>query len=73
MTRRLDLRGRKSPYPIVRIAKVVMKGSPGDRFEFLVSDKASVDDVYGWVERTGNVLRRVDKKDGYWLIEIERR
>lgn len=69
----IDLRGKRSPYPIIQIAKEVNKASPGETMSFIISDKRSVDDVYDWVGRTGHLLKGVIKKGDHWVVQIAKR
>ncbi|MCD6243843.1 MAG: hypothetical protein DRN78_04590 [Thermoproteota archaeon] len=71
--RTVDLRGRRSPYPIIEIAKIMKKAKPGETVTFLINDKDSVDDIYGWVKRTGNLLRQIVRKGDYWNVLITKR
>lgn len=71
--RSIDLRGKRSPYPIIQIAKVVKKAKPGETMNFLINDKKSVDDVYDWIRRTGHLLKAVVKKQDHWVVQIAKR
>ncbi len=69
----VDLRGKRSPHPIIQIAKTVKKASPGETITFLVNDKDSIDDIYDWVKRTGHTLKGITKKDDHWSVQITKR
>ncbi len=69
----VDLRGKRSPYPIIQIAKTIKKADPGETLNFLVNDRGSIDDVYEGVKRTGHTLKGVVKKGDYWNIQITKR
>ncbi len=71
--RTVDLRGRRSPYPIIEIAKTMKKAKPGETVAFLINDKDSVDDIYGWVRRTGNLLKQIIRKGDHWNVLITKR
>ncbi len=70
---RVDLRGRKSPLPVVRVAKVVKKIKPGTSAEFLIDDLRSLEDIQRWAERTGNRVMRVQDEGGYWRVVVRKR
>ena len=72
-TRFIDLRGQKSPFALIRIAKEVKKAKPDEIIEFLVDDPETVDEVPPWSERTGNKIISMKKEDGSWIIRIRRR
>jgi len=72
-TKFLDLRGQKSPFALIRIAKEVKKAKPDEILEFLVDDPATVDEIPPWSERTGNKIISMKKEDGSWIIRIRRR
>ncbi len=71
--RTVDLRGRRSPYPIIQIAKTMKRVSPGETVNFLINDKDSVDEVYDWIRRTGHLLKAVVKRRDHWLVQIAKR
>ncbi len=71
--RTMDLRGKRSPYPIIQIAKTIKKADSGETLNFLVNDRNSIDDVYEWVKRTGHILKGVVRKGDYWSIQITKR
>ncbi len=71
--RTIDLRGKRSPYPIIQIAKTVKKASPGETINFLINDKDSIDEVYDWIKRTGHLLKAVVKRGDHWLVQIAKR
>ncbi|MGY0288116.1 MAG: sulfurtransferase TusA family protein [Candidatus Methanodesulfokora washburnensis] len=72
-TKFLDLRGQKSPFALIRIAKEVKKAKPDEILEFLVDDPATVDEIAPWSERTGNKIISMKKEDSSWIIRIRRR
>ncbi|MGB9631367.1 MAG: sulfurtransferase TusA family protein [Candidatus Methanodesulfokora sp.] len=72
-TRFIDLRGQKSPFALIRIAKEVKKAKPDEILEFLVDDPETVDEVSPWSERTGNKIISMKKEDSSWIIRIRRR
>ncbi len=69
----IDLRGKRSPFPIIQIAKAIKKINTGETLNFLVDDKDSIDDVYEWIRRTGHVLKGIVRKGDYWSIQITKR
>jgi len=71
--RTVDLRGRRSPHPIIQIAKTIKKATPGETVNFLVDDRESIDEVYDWVRRTGHVLKGIASKGDYWSVLITKR
>ncbi len=71
--RTVDLRGKRSPYPIIQIAKTVKKAPAGETINFLVNDKDSIDEIYEWIKRTGHVLKAVVKRGDHWVVQIAKR
>ncbi len=69
----IDLRGKRSPFPIIQIAKAIKKINAGETLNFLVDDKDSIDDVYEWIRRTGHMLKGIVKKGDHWSIQITKR
>ncbi len=69
----IDLRGKRSPFPIIQIAKAIKKINTGETLNFLVDDKDSIDDIYEWIRRTGHVLKGIVRKGDYWSIQITKR
>ncbi len=70
---RVDLRGEKSPLPVVNVAKCVKKIEAGTSLEVLVDDLRSVEDIHRWSERTGHKIVMSKNEGGYWRIVIRKR
>ncbi|RLG42962.1 MAG: hypothetical protein DRO01_00430 [Thermoproteota archaeon] len=70
---KVDLRGRKSPLPVVKVAKVVKKIKPGTSAEFLIDDLRSLEDIQKWAERTGNKITRLEDQGGFWRVVVRKR
>jgi len=48
--RKLDVRGAKSPVPVVKAKKEMDAMAPGDMLEVTATDPGSVPDFQGWVK-----------------------
>ncbi|HDM92231.1 MAG TPA: sulfurtransferase TusA family protein [Candidatus Korarchaeota archaeon] len=70
---RVDLRGRKSPLPVVNVAKLVKKMEAGKSLEVLIDDLRSVEDIHRWADRTGHRITLSKNEGGYWRIVIRKK
>ena len=60
----VDAKGLCCPGPIVKVNDVIRDAFVGDEFQVEATEKAFALDVKTWCERTGNLLKSLDEKDG---------
>jgi TusA-related sulfurtransferase len=56
MRRKVDVRGRACPIPIVELMRVVRESAVGDEIEVMADDRAFPSDVRAWCNKTGHSL-----------------
>lgn len=64
VTRRLDVRGRACPVPIVELMRVVRALNDGETVEVVADDRAFPADVAAWCAKTGHKLVVLDSPAG---------
>jgi len=64
VTRKLDVRGRACPVPIVELMRAVRALGSGETVEVIADDRAFPADVTAWCAKTGHTLVRLDAPSG---------
>jgi TusA-related sulfurtransferase len=62
--KRLDVRGRACPIPIVELMRAIKSVGEGETIEVLADDRAFPADVTAWCGKTGHELVELDAPDG---------
>lgn len=70
--KRVDVRGRACPIPIVELGRAAAGMSSGEEAEVLASDRAFPADVEAWCRRTGNVLVGMESLNGSYVARVRK-
>jgi tRNA 2-thiouridine synthesizing protein A len=73
ITRTVDARGSYCPGPLMELIRAIREGAVGDVIAVLSTDAGSRIDIPKWVEKAGHHLVRVESRDGYDEIVIEKK
>jgi tRNA 2-thiouridine synthesizing protein A len=73
ITRTVDARGSYCPGPLMELIRAIREGAVGDVIAVLSTDAGSRIDIPKWVEKAGHHLVRVETRDGYDEIVIEKK
>jgi tRNA 2-thiouridine synthesizing protein A len=71
MERRIDVRGKLCPYPVVLTMREIRDMQNGDTLEVLTDNPPSVENVPAAAKREGHEVLNVIKTDSGWKISIK--
>jgi len=73
MPKRLDVRGKSCPIPVLEVAKAIKEVEVGDVLEVYATDPAADPDIRAWAKRMGHEVVASEKlPDGSLHIIIKR-
>jgi len=72
MTKKLDVRGRACPVPIVELMREMRTLAVGETVEIIADDRAFPADVTAWCKKTENALLQL-RTDGDAHIAVVRK
>ncbi len=64
---RLDTSGALCPMPILEIAKLMRRLTPGTVVELISTDRGLEADLPAWCEATGNPLLRMERREARYV------
>ena len=72
VTRIVDARGSYCPGPLMELIRVIRESEPGQVIAVYSSDSGSRTDIPRWVEKAGHRLVRIESRDGFDEIVVEK-
>jgi len=72
VTRIVDARGSYCPGPLMELIRVIRESDPGQVIAIYSSDSGSRTDIPRWVEKAGHRLVRIESRDGFDEIVVEK-
>lgn len=66
----IDARGLRCPMPLLYAKRALAEAAPGDVFELIGTDVASIADIERFVRRSGGEFAMVKQLDDYYRIRI---
>ena len=72
VTRIVDARGSFCPGPLMELIRVIRESEPGQVIAVYSSDSGSRTDIPRWAEKAGHRLVRIETRDGYDEIVVEK-
>ena len=70
--KRLDLTGLSCPLPVVMTSETMRKMKEGEILEVVSTDPGFERDIWSWAKQSGNVLIKVEKKEGKTVAYIKK-
>ena len=71
-TRTADARGSYCPGPLMELIRAIRESAPGQVIAVYSSDSGSRTDIPLWVEKARHRLLRIESRDGYDEIVVEK-
>ncbi|NPB07824.1 MAG: DUF3343 domain-containing protein [Aquificae bacterium] len=68
----LDLSGLSCPLPVVMTSETVRKMNEGEVLKVIATDPGFERDIWSWAKQSGNVLLKVEKRDGKTIAYIKK-
>ena len=68
----LDLSGLSCPLPVVITSETIRKMKDGQILKVISTDPGFEKDIWSWAKQSGNILIRVEKKDGKTVAYIKK-
>lgn len=72
VTRIVDARGSYCPGPLMELIRVIRESAPGQVIAVYSTDSGSRTDIPRWVEKAGHRLVRIESRDGFDDIVVEK-
>lgn len=72
VTRIVDARGSYCPGPLMELIRAIRESDPGQVIAVYSSDSGSRTDIPRWVEKASHRLIRVESRDGFDEIVVEK-
>jgi tRNA 2-thiouridine synthesizing protein A len=72
IARTIDARGTYCPGPLMELIRAIREAEDGEIIVVLSSDRGSRLDIPRWAEKAGHRVVRLEARDGYDEIAVER-
>ncbi len=70
--KRLDLSGLSCPLPVVMTSETMRKMKEGEILEVISTDPGFERDIWSWARQSGNILIKVEKRDGKTVAYLKK-
>ncbi|HIP43006.1 MAG TPA: DUF3343 domain-containing protein [Aquifex aeolicus] len=68
----LDLTGLSCPLPVVITSETIRKMKEGEILKVISTDPGFERDIWSWSKQSGNILIKVEKKDGKTIVYLKK-
>ena len=70
--KKLDLSGLSCPLPVVMTSETMRKMKEGEVLEVISTDPGFERDIWSWTKQSGNILIKIEKRDGKTVAYIRK-
>ena len=70
--KKLDLSGLSCPLPVVITSETMRKMKEGEILEVISTDPGFERDIWSWTKQSGNILIKIEKKDGKTIAYLKK-